>query len=97
MLEKRLLLIDFVASTATGHSAKKALERKDKKSLPIPVRLNDSINIYVNLLNLLSSFAAGDTVQQRSISLISAQLQNLILLISALFHVHRQSDFLLFI
>jgi len=31
-----LLLIDFVASTATGHSAKKALERKDKKSLPIP-------------------------------------------------------------
>jgi len=30
------LLIDFVASTATGHSANKALERKDKKSLPIP-------------------------------------------------------------
>jgi len=33
-----LLLIDYVASTATGHSPHKALERKDKKSLPIPVR-----------------------------------------------------------
>jgi len=31
-----LLLIDFVASTASDHSANKALERKDKKSLPIP-------------------------------------------------------------
>ena len=39
LMLKRLLLIDFVASTATGHSAKKALERKDKKSLPLPVRL----------------------------------------------------------
>ncbi|KAF8797823.1 DUF300-domain-containing protein [Phlegmacium glaucopus] len=31
-----LLLIDIVASTASGHSPDKALERKDKKSLPIP-------------------------------------------------------------
>ena len=34
----RLLLIEYVASTASGHSAVKALERKDKRSLPAPVR-----------------------------------------------------------
>ena len=70
MLEKkRLLLIDFVASTATDHSANKALERKDKKSLPIPVRLLTIRSTCMsNLLSMLFSFAAGDTVQQRSIS-----------------------------
>ncbi|KAN0111855.1 DUF300 domain containing protein [Russula decolorans] len=31
-----LLLIEFVASSATGHSAEGALARKDKKPLPIP-------------------------------------------------------------
>lgn len=31
-----LLLIEYVASTATGHSADGALARKDKSSLPIP-------------------------------------------------------------
>ena len=45
---KRLLLIDFVASTATDHSANKALERKDKKALPLPVRLFKTIrSIYI--------------------------------------------------
>ena len=46
--KKRLLLIDFVASTASGHSAKKALERKDKKSLPIPVRLSQFDQVIVS-------------------------------------------------
>lgn len=32
-----LLMIDYVASTATGHSAEKAIERKDKRPLPFPV------------------------------------------------------------
>ncbi|KAF8968510.1 organic solute transporter Ostalpha-domain-containing protein [Flammula alnicola] len=31
-----LLLIDYVAATASGHSTDKALERKDKMPLPIP-------------------------------------------------------------
>ncbi|EDR03464.1 uncharacterized protein LACBIDRAFT_295223 [Laccaria bicolor S238N-H82] len=31
-----LLLIDYVASTATGHSAEKAIARKDKRPLPFP-------------------------------------------------------------
>ncbi|KDR71551.1 hypothetical protein GALMADRAFT_253889 [Galerina marginata CBS 339.88] len=31
-----LLIIEYVAATGSGHSADKALERKDKKSLPIP-------------------------------------------------------------
>ncbi|KAF4622085.1 hypothetical protein D9613_009583 [Agrocybe pediades] len=31
-----LLIIEYVASTATGHSAEKALERKDKSPLPMP-------------------------------------------------------------
>ncbi|KAL4064689.1 organic solute transporter Ostalpha-domain-containing protein [Scleroderma yunnanense] len=32
----RLLLVEFVANTATDHDALKAIERKDKRSLPIP-------------------------------------------------------------
>ncbi|THH10913.1 hypothetical protein EW145_g981 [Phellinidium pouzarii] len=32
-----LLIIEYVASTAVNHSATKALERKDKRNLPIPV------------------------------------------------------------
>ncbi|KAF8476290.1 DUF300-domain-containing protein [Russula ochroleuca] len=32
-----LLLVEYVASTATGHSAEGALARKDKKPLPIPL------------------------------------------------------------
>jgi len=31
-----LLLIEYVADTATGHKAEKAMERKDKRKLPIP-------------------------------------------------------------
>ncbi|KDQ51733.1 hypothetical protein JAAARDRAFT_139797 [Jaapia argillacea MUCL 33604] len=31
-----LLLIEYVAKTGTGHSAEKAMERKDKRPLPIP-------------------------------------------------------------
>ncbi|KAG6332717.1 hypothetical protein ID866_6371, partial [Astraeus odoratus] len=31
-----LLLIEYVADTATGHNALKAMERKDKRPLPIP-------------------------------------------------------------
>lgn len=34
-----LLLVEYVASTASGHSAENALMRKDKKALPFPVRL----------------------------------------------------------
>ncbi|KAF4577519.1 hypothetical protein EYR40_003060 [Pleurotus pulmonarius] len=33
-----LLIIEYVASTASGHNAHAALERKDKSPLPIPVR-----------------------------------------------------------
>lgn len=32
-----LLLIEFVASTATGNDVKNAIARKDKSSLPLPV------------------------------------------------------------
>jgi len=32
-----LLLVEFVASTATGHSAEGALSRKDKQPLPLPL------------------------------------------------------------
>lgn len=34
-----LLLIEYVAATAAGNSAERALERKDKRPLPIPVEL----------------------------------------------------------
>jgi hypothetical protein len=33
-----LLLVEYVASTATGRDARKAIARKDKTALPIPVR-----------------------------------------------------------
>ena len=33
-----LLLIDFVASTASGHEVDKAMSRKEKTALPAPVR-----------------------------------------------------------
>ena len=33
----RLLLIEFVAATAVDRDPKKAIERKDKRPLPIPV------------------------------------------------------------
>ncbi|KAF8979613.1 hypothetical protein BDQ17DRAFT_1367679 [Cyathus striatus] len=33
----RLLIIEYVAMTAEGHSAEKAIERKDKPPLPLPV------------------------------------------------------------
>lgn len=35
-----LLLVDFVASTAADHDATKAIARKEKKALPIPVRVS---------------------------------------------------------
>jgi hypothetical protein len=34
-----LLLIEYVAATAVGHSAENAIQRKDKRNLPIPVRI----------------------------------------------------------
>jgi Organic solute transporter Ostalpha len=34
----RLLLIEYVAATASGHNAENAMVRKDKRKLPIPVR-----------------------------------------------------------
>lgn len=42
----RLLLIEYVADTATEHDATKALQRKDKRSLPIPVRLLFHSSLY---------------------------------------------------
>lgn len=33
----RLLLIEYVAATASGHDAENAIARKDKRKLPIPV------------------------------------------------------------
>ena len=36
----RLLLIEFVAATAVDRDATKAIERKDKRPLPIPVRIS---------------------------------------------------------
>ena len=37
--ENRMLIIEYVAATATDHDAQKALERKDKRPLPIPVSI----------------------------------------------------------
>ena len=34
----RLLLIQYVAATAAGHDVNNAIARKDKSSLPPPVR-----------------------------------------------------------
>jgi hypothetical protein len=47
----RLLLIEFVAATAVDRDATKAIERKDKRPLPIPVRISFDIrrNYNVNL------------------------------------------------
>lgn len=39
-----LLLIEFVAATATGHNVDNAIARKDKKKMPIPVRDNFPID-----------------------------------------------------
>lgn len=47
----RLLLIEFVAATAAGRDATKAIERKDKRSLPIPVRI--SLDIRYNYMLIL--------------------------------------------
>ena len=33
-----MLLIEYVAATAADHDVKNAIARKDKKSMPIPVR-----------------------------------------------------------
>lgn len=38
ILISRLLLIEFVAATAVGHSVDNAMVRKDKHKMPIPVR-----------------------------------------------------------
>lgn len=34
----RLLLIEFVAASGTGHKVESSISRKDKRKLPIPVR-----------------------------------------------------------
>jgi len=39
-MDHSLLLIEYVAATAIGGSAERALERKDKTSLPMPVSLS---------------------------------------------------------
>lgn len=51
-----------MAATATGHSAEKALERKDKSPLPMPVGDLSSDNS--NYLTICSS-VVGDTGPQR--------------------------------
>lgn len=44
-----LLLIDFVASTAAAHKAENAIQRKEKKKLPIPVR-----HLYIGYTSMLT-------------------------------------------
>jgi len=39
-----MLLIEYVASTAIGHSAEGALARKAKQPLPAPVRVSDRMS-----------------------------------------------------
>jgi hypothetical protein len=46
-----MLIIEYVASTATGHSEQAALERKDKRALPIPVRVSHHRIIELSGLN----------------------------------------------
>ena len=62
-LYHRLLLIEYVAETGSGHSAVKAIERKDKRPLPIPV--NFALSLLPITLKYFGSFVAGDTVRQR--------------------------------
>ncbi|KAJ2913900.1 hypothetical protein MD484_g6514, partial [Candolleomyces efflorescens] len=40
---RRMLIIEYVAATAVGNSANKAIERKDKRPLPIPVSFSSTL------------------------------------------------------
>lgn len=89
----RLLLIDIVASTATGHSALLAMERKGKKTLPIPVRLDDPINSNGQIPNIHLVLLL-EIPPDKGDHLILAQLWIWILIclpFPAVFHVYRQS------
>ena len=60
-----MLIIEYVAATAIGNSANNAIERKDKRPLPIPVGIFDLLEaIHEELLTLtsISSTCSHDVV-----------------------------------
>jgi len=70
-----LLLIEYVAATAVGHSAENAIQRKDKRSLPIPVRtVYFIISAQINTSFSFASFVAGDIAQQKYVPTIFPML-----------------------
>lgn len=63
----RLLIIEYVAETATGHSAEKAVERKDKMPLPIPVGGCSHFSLALFDIFHCFSFVVGDIGLQRQV------------------------------
>jgi hypothetical protein len=72
-----LLLIEFVAATAVGNSAERALERKDKRPLPIPVEFysySDGMGTYID--EDWRSFVVGGTDLLKCVTVLSILLSS---------------------
>ena len=70
-----LLLIEYVAATAVGYSAENAIQRKDKRKLPIPVRtVYFTVSAQIDASFLFASFAAGDIAQRKCVAIIYPML-----------------------
>ena len=70
-----LLLIEYVAATAVGHSAENAIQRKDKRKLPIPVRtVSFTVSAQIDVSFSFASFVAGDIAQQKYVATVYPML-----------------------
>lgn len=80
--------MEYVASTATGHSAEGALARKDRRPLPFPVRVTkESSTVFDRTIH---SFVAGGMSPRKCAS------HQFVLLVAhplvGVLHVHTQSE-----
>ena len=77
-----------MASTASGHSADRALERKDKMRLPIPV--SPTVLESIRIVDFDRSFVVGDTDPRRYVNSCSLCSPN-IEFVLGLLYVYCQS------
>lgn len=69
MLDRSLLLIEYVASTASNHDIHNAMSRKEKSSLPAPVSHSSSrFGRVLVFTPMVRSFAYGDIDRRRYVS-----------------------------
>ena len=83
------LLVEYVASSAAEHSAQGTLARKDKRSLPIPVRVTKPVSPLLNMTRLVLLLAISPPESTPWVNLCLYVAHPLL----GILHVHAESEF----